>query len=139
MKTQRIVIAALAAAILAGCTGNSSPIGLLDVQRLTANWPQYNNAQNQLLADERAVEQGKGSIASKRAQAAQIQAKYGKISDQLVSQIKDAAQKIAQQRNLKLVVTRQFVGYGGTDITPDVEKMLGITEASTAPSSSSSP
>ena len=139
MKIQRIVIAALAAAILAGCTANSSPIGLLDVQRLTANWPQYNNAQNQLLADERAVEQAKGPIAAKRAQAAQIQNKYGRISDQLVAQIKDAAQKIAQQKNLKLVVTRQFVGYGGTDITPDVEKMLGITEASAAPSPSSSP
>ena len=136
MKIQRIVIAALAAAILAGCSGNSSPIGLLDVQRLTANWPQYNNAQNQLLADERAVETSKGSISSKRTEAAQIQAKYGKISDGLVQQIKDAAQKIAQQRNLKLIVTRQYVGYGGTDITPDVEKALGITEPSPSPSSS---
>jgi hypothetical protein len=27
-------------------------------------------------------------------------------------------------------VTREFVGYGGVDITPDVEKMLNITEAS---------
>ena len=136
MKKQSIFIAAVAAATFCACSAASSPVGLLDVQRLTANWPQYNNAQNQLLADERAVESGRGSMAQKRAQAAQLQAKYSKISDQLVSQIKDAAQKIAQQKNLRLVVTREYVGYGGTDITPDVEKMLGITETSPAPSSS---
>lgn len=112
------------------------PVGLLDVQRLTSNWPPYNNAQNQLAADERAVRTEKASIAQKRAQAMQLEAKYAKISDQMVSQIKDAAQKVAQQKNLKLVVTREFVGYGGTDITPDVEKILGITEPSPAASSS---
>lgn len=127
---------ALAAALLSGCGAASSPVGLLDVQRLTANWPQYNNAQNQLLADMHAVQNGKESTSQKRALAMQLQAKYGKISEQLVSQIKDAAQKVAQQKNMKLVLTREFVGYGGTDITPDVEKMLGITESSPAASSS---
>lgn len=133
---KRIVSFAALAALMAGCAAHSSPIGLLDVQRLTANWPQYTNAQNQLLADERAVESGGGSASQKRSEAAQLQAKYGKISEQLVSQIRTAAQKIAQQKNLKLVLTREFVGYGGTDITPDVEKALGITETSPAPSSS---
>jgi Skp family chaperone for outer membrane proteins len=136
VKKRSITIAAFAAALLAGCAANSSPVGLLDVQRLTANWPQYNNAQNQLLADERAVQTGSGSTAQKRALAVQLQAKYGKISDQLVAQIKDAAQKVAQQKNLRLVLTREFVGYGGTDITPDVEKILGITESSPSPSPS---
>ena len=28
-------------------------------------------------------------------------------------------------------MTREFVGYGGVDITPDVEKKLNITEAAT--------
>ncbi len=136
MKKRSITIAAFAAALLAGCAANSSPVGLLDVQRLTANWPQYNNAQNQLLSDERAVQTGSGSTAQKRALAVQLQAKYGKISDQLVAQIKQAAQKVAQQKNLRLVLTREFVGYGGTDITPDVEKILGITESSPSPSPS---
>ncbi len=88
------------------------------------------------MADERAVESGNQSTAQKRAQAMQLQAKYGKISQQLVDQIKDAAQKVAQQKNLRLVLTREFIGYGGTDITPDVEKILGITETSPSPSSS---
>ncbi len=134
MKKRIVIIAALAALTLTAC-GQSSPVGLLDVQRLTANWPQYNNVQNQLLADERAIETGRGSAAQKQRQAAQLQAKYSGLSAQLVKQIKDAAAKVAQQKNLKLVVTREFIGYGGTDITGDVEKQMGITEsASPSPS-----
>lgn len=134
MKKSIVIIAALAAFVLAGC-GQSSPVGLIDVQRLTANWPQYNNVQNQLLADERAIETGSGSAQQKQKQAAQLQAKYSALSNQLVQQIKDAAAKVAQRKNLKLVVTREFIGYGGTDITPDVEKEMGITEtASPSPS-----
>jgi Skp family chaperone for outer membrane proteins len=88
-----------------------------------------------MLADERAVETGKGSRQQKQRQVMQMQAKYAAISQQLVSQIKSAAAKVAQQKNLKLVVTREFVGYGGVDITPDVEKAMGITEsASPSPS-----
>jgi len=134
VKKSIVIIAAIAALALTACAP-SSPVGLLDVQRLTANWPQYNNVQNQLLADQRAIETGRGSNAQKQKQAAQLQAKYSALSEQLVSQIKDAAAKVAQQKNLKLVVTREFIGYGGTDITPDVEKAMGITEsASPSPS-----
>jgi Skp family chaperone for outer membrane proteins len=131
---KKSILTIIVAALLAGCA-SSSPVGLLDVQRLTANWPEYNNVQNQLLADERAIETGPGSTSQKQRQAAQLQAKYSALSNQLVSQIKDAAAKVAQQKNLKLVVTREFIGYGGTDITPDVEKAMGITEtASPSPS-----
>ena len=42
--------------------------------------------------------------------------------------VRDAAQQVAQAKGLKFVLTRQFVGYGGVDITPDVEKILQITE-----------
>jgi Skp family chaperone for outer membrane proteins len=136
VKKSIVIIAAAAAALLSACA-QSSPVGLLDVSRLTANWPQYNNVQNQLLADERAIETGSGSNAQKQREAAQLNAKYSALSQQLVDQIKAAAAKVAQQKNMKLVVTREFVGYGGTDITPDVEKAMGITE--TSPSASPSP
>ncbi|MFN2449045.1 MAG: hypothetical protein ABR508_04520 [Candidatus Baltobacteraceae bacterium] len=132
---KRPLIAALAAASLAACGGNSSPVGLIDVQRVTSNWPQYTNANNQMLADERAIETGPGSNGEKQRRAAAMNAKYQQISVQLVNQIKDAASKVAQQKNLKIVVTREFVGYGGVDITPDVEKAMGITETA-APSAS---
>ena len=129
MKKTIGIIAAIAALTLTACA-QSSPVGLLDVQRLTANWPQYNNVQNQLLADERAIQSAGGSTSQKQKQAAQLQAKYSALSEQLVNQIKAAAAKVAQQKNMKLVVTHEYVGYGGTDITGDVEKEMGITEAS---------
>lgn len=135
MKKSSIFIAAIAAAALAGCSGQSAPIGLIDVQRLAANWPQYQTVQNQLLADEQGIERGRGSQQQKSQQVASLQAKYSKLSQQLVGQIRDAATKVAQQKNLKLVVTKEFVTYGGTDITPDVEKAMGITETA-SPSAS---
>jgi len=41
------------------------------------------------------------------------------------------AGKIASQSQLKLVLTREGIGYGGVDITSDVEKALNITEKAT--------
>ena len=127
---KKVVIAALAAALLAGCA-NNSPIGLLDLSRIIANWPTYQNYQAQLQIDEQTIAQGKESTAQKLKEANALQAKYGKITDDLTKQIRDAATKIANDRGLKLVVTKQGVGYGGVDITADVEKALNITEKAT--------
>lgn len=128
-STQRIVIA-LTAALLAGC-GSSSPIGLVDVQRIVANWTEYQQYQTQLVAEEQAIANGRSNRAQKQRDAIALQKKYGKITDQLTQQIRDAAGKIAQDKHLSLVVTREGVGYGGVDITSDVEKTLNITEKAT--------
>jgi len=130
VKKHTIVITTLAAALLAGC-GSSSPVGLVDVQRIVANWPTYQNYQNQLVLDEQAITQKKESLQQKRRDAIALQARYAKITEQLTQQVRDAASKIAQQKNLKLVVTREGVGYGGVDITPEIEKALNITEKAT--------
>lgn len=130
------VAAAVAAGVLAGC-GATSPIGLVDVQRIVNNWPEYQKDQNQLYADERTIASGRGNRGQKQRATIAMQQKYAKITEQLTQQIRDASTKIAQQRQLKLVVTREGVGYGGVDITPDVEKSLNITEkASPSPSGS---
>lgn len=132
-KTNTIIIGALASALLAGC-GASSPVGLVDVGRIVANWPEYQTYQSQLLGDEQRIAAGRGSNAQKQRAALALQRKYARITDQLTAQIRDAATKIATQKSLKLVVTREGIGYGGVDITPDVEKSLDITEkASPAP------
>lgn len=136
MKKQQIILAALAAVIATGC-GASSPVGLVDVNRIVNNWPEYQNYQNQLYADERTIAAGKGSTAQKQQAVVAMQRKYQKITEQLTQQIRDAAGKIATNKQLKLVVTREGIGYGGVDITPDVEKSLNIVEkASPAPSGS---
>ena len=89
MKKQLVFIAALGAALLAGCAGSASPIGLVDVQRLTANWPVYTNAQNQLVADQRAIASSKGSNADKQRQAIALQQRYTQLSMKHVLHVYD--------------------------------------------------
>lgn len=129
MKKQTLFLA-LSAALLAGCA-NNSPIGLVDVDRITQNWPLYQNDQQNLFVDEQKIQASKIPTAQKRRQAIALEQKYGGITLALTQQLQNAAKKVAMDRGLKLAVTRQGVGYGGTDITADVEKQLGITEKST--------
>ncbi|MGR4064979.1 MAG: hypothetical protein ACLQPV_05980 [Vulcanimicrobiaceae bacterium] len=130
MKTHRLILAALAGSLLAAC-GTSSPVGLIDVQRIASNWPEYQSYQAQLQQDEQQIATSRAPVAEKRRAAAGLQVKYAQITIRLTQEIKDAARTVAQQKNLKLVVTREGVGYGGTDITPDVEKAMNITEKAT--------
>lgn len=127
MKKQTVIIS-LIAAFLGGCSGNSSPVGLIDVNRVVQNWSVYQSDQQQLLTEEQRIVTSKASAAQKRAQARALQMKYAGITNDLTKQIREAASKVAQERNLKLVVTKEGVGYGGVDITPDVEKSMNITE-----------
>lgn len=114
--------------MVTGCAGSHSDIGLLDVSRLTSNWPKFMNAANQLNADEAAIANARGSRRDKQQRVIQLQGRYAQLQDQLVGEVRTAAEKVAKDKNLKMVVTRENVGYGGTDITPDVEKELGFTE-----------
>ena len=123
----RIIIVALAAATFAGCA-NNSPVGVVDVGRVVANWDVYQRYQQQLVLEEQAIASSKASNAQKNAQALALQKKYSGITTQLTNEIRDAAGKIAQQRNLKLIVTNEGVGYGGVDITTDVEKAMNIVD-----------
>jgi Skp family chaperone for outer membrane proteins len=132
VKKQRHILFFCTAAALAGCAVHS-PIGLVDVNRIVANWPEYQGYQNQLYAEERSIQSRRESAANKQRAAFDLQRKYARVTDQLSQQIRDAAGKIASQRQLKLVLTREGIGYGGVDITRDVEKALNITEKATPP------
>jgi Skp family chaperone for outer membrane proteins len=128
---KHVIIATLAAVLFAGCA-NNSPIGTIDVNRVVSNWDVYQRYQQQLLIEEQGIANGKGSNADKGRQVQALRKKYADITDALSKQIRDAASKIAQTRNLKLVVTKEGVGYGGVDITSDVEKAMNITEKAAA-------
>lgn len=129
MKRQ-LLLATVAAAVLGGCA-TSSPVGLVDVNRIVVNWPVYQQYQQQLLVDEQAIAQSRASTAAKQQEALALQKKYANITSELTARIRDAATKVATQKNLTLVVTKEGVGYGGVDITPDVEKAMNITEKAT--------
>jgi Skp family chaperone for outer membrane proteins len=128
-KYQRVLL--LCTAAMLACCATHTPIGLVDVQQIVANWPEYQGYQNQLYADERSIQARRESNRRKQRDALALQRKYTKVTDQLSQQIRDAAGKIAVQRRLKLVLTREGIGYGGVDITGDVEKALNITEKAT--------
>lgn len=132
MKNTRLVFAVLTAIALAGCGKSAeSSIGLVDVNRLSSNWPKYTNFANQFAADEQAIMNQRTSNDQKRRSAAQLAQRQAQVESQLVKEVRDATTQVATQKHLSLVVTREFVGYGGTDITGDVEKILGITEKAT--------
>ncbi len=129
------ILIGLLAALLAGCAP-SSPVGLVDTSRIVANWSQYQGYQAQLMMQEQTIAQSRASNAQKQSEAQQLQVRYAKITQQLTAEVQSAAAQVARQRGLKLVLTRQGVGYGGIDITPDVEKILNIVERATpAPTS----
>jgi Skp family chaperone for outer membrane proteins len=124
------LLALLTAALLSGCA-QTSPVGLVDVSRIVQNWSQYQGYQAQLQLQEQTIFQKSESSAQKQRDLAQLQAQYNRISQQLINEVQSATARVARQRNLQLVLTRQGVGYGGVDITRDVEKLLNITEAAT--------
>jgi Skp family chaperone for outer membrane proteins len=135
----RIVIAVLAASLL-GITACSSKapdsdsgIGIVDVQRVTSNWPKFLNYQNQLNSDMQALQASKESNAEKQRDLAGLTARFQSSQSELTSDVRNAAQQVATDKHLHAVLTRQYVGYGGVDITPDVEKALQITEKTPAP------
>ncbi len=130
MKKNRYAIVISLAAILAGCATHAQ-IGLVDVQRIVSNWPEYQGYQNQLVSEERSIASRRESVGRRARDTVALERKYAKITDQLSQQIRDAAGKIAAKNQMKLVLTREGVGYGGTDITSDVEKSLNITEKAT--------
>ncbi len=131
----RFGFAALAASLLVMTACSKPPaggdIGLIDVQRLSANWPKFLNYQNQLNADVNAVRTSHQSDSQKAREMAGLQYRFQTNQTELTNNVHDAAQQVANDKHLRFVFTRQNVGYGGVDITPDVEKILQIVEKPT--------
>ncbi len=123
-----VFCAALAA--LAGCSGQPTPIATVDLSRIQANWPKFINYSNQLAADTAAINRSGASAKDKQQQLSALQQRYVQMQDEVSTDVRNAAQQVADAKHFKLVVTRQFVGYGGTDITADVESILKIVEKS---------
>jgi Skp family chaperone for outer membrane proteins len=129
---KRFFPAVLAALVLAGCGhSSSSGVAVVNVARITSNWPKFINYNNQISADAAAIERSSANDQDKQREREQLQAQYLRMQTEVTNDVRDAAAQVAKQRNFKLVVTREFAAYGGTDITPDVEKILNITERAT--------
>ncbi|MBV8423587.1 MAG: hypothetical protein JO349_00215 [Candidatus Eremiobacteraeota bacterium] len=130
---KHLIALALAVLGIAGCgIGKpSSDIATVDLTRIMANWPKFENYNNQIQADAFAIEQSKEPESQKARQRAELQQRFMQYQSEITGDIRGAATQIATQKKLKLVLTRQGVGYGGVDITGDVEKALNIQEKAT--------
>jgi Skp family chaperone for outer membrane proteins len=125
----RAVLVSTLIAALCGC--NNAPqgnIGLVDVQRISANWPKFQNYQNQLANDAQTIERSNRPAGDKARARAQLQQRFAKAQNELSTDVSSAAKQVAADKHLTYVFTRQYVGYGGIDITPEVEKILKIEE-----------
>ena len=129
----RALVATAALASLAACGKNSSStdIGLVDVQRISQNWPKFQNYQNQLANDAQTIERSRKADRDKAQARAQLQARFAQAQTELSVDVTAAAKQVAAERHLTYVFTRQYVGFGGVDITADVEKILKIEDKST--------
>ena len=134
---KRTILAGLAvlvvAAALAGCASQQSQVATVNITRITQNWPKFINYNNQLASDTDAINRSSASPRDKQRQLDQLRQQFIKMQEEVTNDVRVAAEQVASQRHFKLVITREFVGYGGTDITTDVEKILKITEKSPAP------
>jgi Skp family chaperone for outer membrane proteins len=123
---------AAALAALGGCATqqSASPIATVDVERIQANWPKFINYSNQLSSDTAAIQRSSDSPRRKQQELDDLRRRYVDMQNDVTGDVRNAVQQVANEKHFQMVVTRQFVGYGGTDITADVEKILKITEAS---------
>jgi Skp family chaperone for outer membrane proteins len=128
---RKLLIAAALVASLAACAGPKSDIGLIDEERIKANWPKFLNYQNQLSFDAQSIDRSRDSSRRKAQERAALQRRFVQEQNELTGDVTDAAKQVAASRHLTYVFTRQFIGYGGVDITPDVEKILQIVEKAT--------
>jgi len=128
------LIAAAALVLLAGCASqnaaSNSPVATVDVARIQANWPKFINYSNQLSADTQAIQHSNDPPARKQQELDDLRKRFVAMQDEVTGDVRSAVEQVASERHFQMVVTRQYVGYGGTDITPDVEKILKIVEAS---------
>ncbi|MEA2786465.1 MAG: hypothetical protein QOF71_2569 [Candidatus Eremiobacteraeota bacterium] len=129
----RALVATAALASLCACGKNASntDIGLVDVQRISQNWPKFQNYQNQLANDAQTIERSRKSDRDKSQARAQLQARFAQAQTELSVDVTAAAKQVAADKHLTYVFTRQYVGFGGVDITADVEKILKIEDKST--------
>ncbi|HEV3157678.1 MAG TPA: hypothetical protein VGZ00_10070 [Candidatus Baltobacteraceae bacterium] len=114
--------------LLAACAGQASDIGVLNLARLQSSWPKFINYQNQLASDQAAIERSGAAQAVLQSQEGTLRRRYSAMQTEIEHDVAGAAAQVARDRQLKLIVTREFVGYGGIDVTPDVERILKISE-----------
>lgn len=138
-KEVRLLVLAVfmiaAATLLGGCSGSGqTAVGVLDVNKVMSDSPKVKQFQDQLntrgkeLSDQ--LEKDKASISAEEYQKRQ-EAAYAEflktkqdLEGQIDSTIKQALEQVAQEKKMGVVLYKNGVAQGGTDITDDVLKKM---------------
>ncbi|HAK73780.1 MAG TPA: molecular chaperone Skp [Sporomusaceae bacterium] len=137
-KVKLLVLAVFmiaAATLLGGCSGSGqTAVGVLDVNKVMSDSPKVKQFQDQLnvrgkeLSDQ--LEKDKASISAEEYQKRQ-EAAYAEflktkqdLEGQIDSTIKQALEQVAQEKKMGVVLYKNGVAQGGTDITEDVLKKM---------------
>jgi len=133
MNRYRYALVALAMLALScgGCAHKHSNVAIVNIAAIEQRWPKFINYQNQIASDQAAIQRSSAPVSQKQKQIASLQSRFVSAQNELTDDVRNAAQQVAKDKGLKYVFTRQYVGYGGVDITPDVEKLLKIEEKAT--------
>lgn len=129
------VLIIAAAALLGGCSGSGqTSVGVLDVNKVMSDSPKVKQFQDQLntrgkeLSDQ--LEKDKPNISAEEYQKRQ-EAAYAEflktkqdLEGQIDSTIKQALEQVAQEKKMGVVLYKNGVAQGGTDITEDVLKKM---------------
>lgn len=139
MRTKHTLILAIAATVvlgllLGGCANTVGAVGILDVNKVMADSPKVKALQEQLnvkakeLSDQ--LEKDKASLSAEEFQKKQ-EATYGsflqlkqELEGQVDASIKQSVEAVAKEKKLGIVIYKNSVAQGGTDITDEVIKRM---------------
>ncbi|XEQ98381.1 hypothetical protein SPX_32730 [Sporomusa paucivorans] len=125
-----LVLIFVGALALAGCSSSQGNIGVLDVNKVMSDSPKIKQFQEQLntkgkeLSDQ--LEKDKASLSAEEFQKRQ-EAAYGDflkvkqdLENQIDASIKQAVEQVSTEKKLSVVLYKNSVAQGGTDITDAV-------------------
>lgn len=125
-----VVLVFIAGLALTGCNSGQAAIGVLDVNKVMSDSPKIKQFQDQLnvkgkeLSDQ--LEKDKASISPEEFQKRQETA-YGdflktkqELETQIDTNIKQAIEQVSQEKKMGVVLYKNSVATGGTDITDAV-------------------
>ena len=134
-KLVLLLMVAIAASILiSGCSLSGQTVGVLDVNKVMAESPKVKEFQDQLnvkgkeLSDQ--LEKDKASLKPEDFQKKQeaAYADFLKMKQDMESQIdgsiKQTLEQVAKDKKLSIVLYKNGVAQGGTDITDEVMKKM---------------
>jgi len=129
-----VLVTFLATLVLGGCASNQGAVGVLDMNKVMTDSPKIKQLQDQLnvkgkeLSD--ALEKDKPNISADEFQKRQ-EAAYNEflktkqdLEGQIDASVKQALDQVAKEKKLGVILYKNGVAQGGTDITDDVLKRM---------------